>query len=372
MDYLKEKKFIELHVLSNSFFKNQNIKKLKDNSSIIDYNFRCPLCGDSKIDPNKKRAHFFWKNRTKKGFKFHCFNCGKSMDLKSALSLIKDTFKIDLLSLYDSFVQKQLKLINDTHVDFRSKEDETDDNLDKVKIYLHNKNMRHTKLQEVPNVFQYVKDRMIPEIYWNTKVFAWKGTIYDFIKLNPNLKTENKLQYLNTEYMVLPSYGIIDNELMVVGYNFRFLDSRYEPKYIKVDLDITMNVPKFFTNQFDLDIESPYILILEGEVDSLMFKEYPTFAIKNAKLQKINEIKELDKYIKIYVWDNEYFTNPQIKAFMKQLKYEDYAVLWHIDSNNIFKDPNKMITEKYVDNMDSYIKDKIVNGLRRKLLLTKI
>lgn len=39
------------------------------------FNFRCPYCGDSQKDKNKKRAWFYPRDEK---LLFHCFNCGKS------------------------------------------------------------------------------------------------------------------------------------------------------------------------------------------------------------------------------------------------------------------------------------------------------
>lgn len=46
-----------------------------------EFQFACPFCGDSASDSNKKRAHILLEGKFKGLFK--CFNCGKSMDIRS-------------------------------------------------------------------------------------------------------------------------------------------------------------------------------------------------------------------------------------------------------------------------------------------------
>lgn len=51
------------------------LEKFQRKSSGI-YCFRCPICGDSKSNPNKTRGYLYERNG---GYRMHCHNCGVSM-----------------------------------------------------------------------------------------------------------------------------------------------------------------------------------------------------------------------------------------------------------------------------------------------------
>ena len=62
----------------------EKFKRTKDNL----YNFRCPLCGDSKKNKNKTRGYLFQK---KGDFIFKCHNCGASKGFSAFLKEIDPT-----------------------------------------------------------------------------------------------------------------------------------------------------------------------------------------------------------------------------------------------------------------------------------------
>lgn len=51
----------------------------------VEYNFRCPLCGDSKKSVHKKRGYVYF---AKNAWVFVCFNCGKTMSFISFLKIV--------------------------------------------------------------------------------------------------------------------------------------------------------------------------------------------------------------------------------------------------------------------------------------------
>ena len=56
----------------------EKFKKVKANL----YNFRCPICGDSKRNKNKTRGYIY---SVKANTNFKCHNCGSSMSLNNFL-----------------------------------------------------------------------------------------------------------------------------------------------------------------------------------------------------------------------------------------------------------------------------------------------
>ena len=62
-----DSKYIELGVFTTS----DKFKRVKANL----YNFRCPICGDSKKHKNKARGYLY---QVKTILNFKCHNCGAS------------------------------------------------------------------------------------------------------------------------------------------------------------------------------------------------------------------------------------------------------------------------------------------------------
>ena len=56
----------------------EKFKRVKSNL----YNFRCPICGDSKKNKTKTRGYLY---TMKANVNYKCHNCGASMSLESCL-----------------------------------------------------------------------------------------------------------------------------------------------------------------------------------------------------------------------------------------------------------------------------------------------
>ena len=52
------------------------------------YNFRCPLCGDSKKNKNKARGYFY---QVKNNTNYKCHNCGVNISFNNFLKEIDNT-----------------------------------------------------------------------------------------------------------------------------------------------------------------------------------------------------------------------------------------------------------------------------------------
>ena len=72
-------------------------KKVKNNL----YNFRCPLCGDSKKHKNKARGYLY---QVKTNTNYKCHNCGASMSFNNFLKKLDGVLhgKYTICLLYTS------------------------------------------------------------------------------------------------------------------------------------------------------------------------------------------------------------------------------------------------------------------------------
>ena len=59
-----------------------NFEKVKDGV----YKFRCPFCGDSKKNPNKRSGYFYLINNSQN---YRCFKCNHRSSLKNVLRELK-------------------------------------------------------------------------------------------------------------------------------------------------------------------------------------------------------------------------------------------------------------------------------------------
>ena len=73
--------YIDLNYISKLQPRLQQFKKKRDYL----FNFRCPVCGDSKKNKTKARAYLY---RVKTDMFFKCHNCGAGHNLANLIKLL--------------------------------------------------------------------------------------------------------------------------------------------------------------------------------------------------------------------------------------------------------------------------------------------
>ena len=109
------------------------------------YNFRCPICGDSKIHKNKARGYLY---QVKVNTNFKCHNCGASMSFNNFLK------EIDLV-LHKQYTMEKFKeghtgrnfVVDEPKLEFKAPEF-------KQKLDL-------PKASENPDAKKYLEDRKL-------------------------------------------------------------------------------------------------------------------------------------------------------------------------------------------------------------------
>ena len=87
--------YIDLDYISKIQPRLQQFKKKRDYL----YNFRCPVCGDSKKSKTKARAYLY---RVKTDMFFKCHNCGSGLNLANLIKLVDRP-------LYDQYILERYK-----------------------------------------------------------------------------------------------------------------------------------------------------------------------------------------------------------------------------------------------------------------------
>ena len=268
------------------------------------YNFRCPICLDSKVSQKKARGWLFTASNQ---LRFFCHNCGASLSFGNFLK------EIDV-SLFDEY-QKE-KFMEDNFVQTKSKEPD----IDKFKTYVPKILRNNSPLKSLKKVSQlsidhkykkYVMSRKIPSnhhfrLFYCPKFMEWVNTFLPG-KFD-NIQNDGSR-------LVLP---FVDSEGKFFGCQGRSLRSS-DIRYITIMVD--ENLPKVFgLDTCDLN---KHTYVFEGPIDSLFINnsiamcgsdmtadlqlnKEKTVLVFDNEPRSINTVKKIDKYIdrgfKVCIW----------------------------------------------------------------------
>ena len=250
------------------------------------FNFRCPVCGDSKKSKSKKRGYILKK---KKPWIYFCHNCFYK---KTVVAWMKEFFPIHYKDFYREIVrakeqnrQKPLPKIENPKP--RKKFDEKE----QTKFFIP------IKKGVTPLFTKAIRtciDRKIPEEVWS-KWYVSIGGMYN-----------NRL--------IIP---FLDNNKKIYYYQGRSLYDYIQPKYLSRKGDFNS-----IYNYFLVDKEKP-VVILEGPIDSIFVEN--SIALTGVK----TEDKKLSEFPhKRYLIDFDATTTETRKKTMELLGKGEYVFCW--------------------------------------------
>jgi len=287
------------------------------------YNFRCPICGDSKKNKNKARAYIY---AIKNNANFKCHNCGSSLSFNNflkdqdpqlhrqyKLEKFKSGFtgknfvveKPDFVFETPKFVQRiVLPLCNEVEV---------------ARTYLQNRNLDPTKFYYAENFDEFVH--------------TFKGLDHGYVGKESRI--------------IIPLYY----EKNLIGFQGRALDSK-SIKYITIMLQ--EGVPKIYgLDQIDTTKE---VYVTEGPFDS----HFITNAI--AMCGSDVDLSTFD-YQFTYVFDNEPRNREIVNRVSKLINRKETIVIW---PNNIEeKDINDMVLAGH--DVQNLVESNTYSGLEAQL-----
>ena len=288
------------------------------------YNFRCPICGDSKTSKNKARGYIY---AVKSNTNFKCHNCGASMSLNS---LIK---KLDVI-LHKQYTLEKFK---DGHTGRNFVTDEPEFIFEKPKFaqkivlplcsevvvartYLQNRKIDPTKFYFAENFDEFVR--------------TFKGVDYSY------MGRESRI--------IIPLF----RERNLIGFQGRSLGPN-KIKYITVMLDD--NAPKIYG--LDTIRGDAPVFVTEGPFDSTFVRN--SIAMCGADAD-VNRWGISDP---VYVYDNEPRNKEIVTRIDKTIQRGDKIVIW---PNNIMeKDINDMVIAGH--NVQNLLESNTYSGLEAKL-----
>jgi len=250
------------------------------------WNFRCPLCGDSKKNKSKTRGYLYRKDGT---YLFKCHNCQRGFKFEYFLRQV-DRY------LYDQY---RMEVFQGIQQDYKSLETEKEP---KVKA-VSNKISLPTieSLQESHSAKKYIRQRMIPEKHWGHLFYAddFKAFADEF------LPHHGKQLKPNDPRIVLPFYNSYD---VLQGVQSRsLLENSLRYLLLKVD---NSSEKLYGANRINF---SNTIYVTEGPFDSLFVDN----CVATMDLNLLSAVDILsDGHSYTFIFDNQ----PRNKEVCRQIR----------------------------------------------------
>ena len=289
------------------------------------YNFRCPICGDSKKHKNKARGYLY---PLKADMNFKCHNCGASSTFNNFLKTID-------MTLHKQYVLEKFKernvgkgsIIPEPKFDFKKP--------------VFKKKLDLPKAVDVKIAKEYLEKRKLDpsKFYFASKFKEWTN------------KQKQTFDTIGREEcrIVIPIY---DTNHELVGFQGRSLGPN-SVKYITVM--IKEDVPKLYGLE-KVDKSKP-VFVVEGPFDSTLINN--SIAMCGADIGS----SYLDEYDLIYVYDNEPRNREICDRISKCIEGGNQIVIWPSTINE--KDINDMVMGGH--NVMNLLESNTYSGLKAKI-----
>ena len=299
------------------------------------YNFRCPICGDSKKNKNKARGFLY---QVKNDTNFKCHNCGVSMTFYKFLNHIDPV----MYKKYGFEKFKENSMGRNFSKDLKNKV------FDSVK---ESKPVFKKKVNiDLPSAFD-VKES---EVYLHRRAI-FGGNFYYAQKFKQFVNTLIPNKFTDLDYddsrIIIPL--VKDSEL--IGLQGRSLGPS-NVKYITVML--SDDAPKIYGYD-EIDHEKP-IYIVEGPFDSTFLDNSIAMVGSDIDIRSYN----WSNYI--WVYDNEPRNREIINRISKTIDRGEKVVIW--PNNIVQKDINDMVLSGH--QVQDIVESNTFQGLQAKLNFT--
>jgi len=298
----------------------EKFKRVKSNL----YNFRCPICGDSKKNKSKTRGYLY---AVKANTNFKCHNCGASMSLNNFLKEV------------DPAIHKQyvLEKFKSGHTGRNFVIDEPDFKFEAPKF---KKKIDLPKASENPNSAGYLTARRLDpaQFYYAEKFKKFVNT------LKP---TFDDTRY-DEERIIIPLYY----EKKLIGLQGRSVGPN-PIKYITIMLDD--DAPKIYGLD-NIRRDAP-VYVTEGPFDSTFVRNSIAMCGADADVDKWGVSNP------VWIYDNEPRNREITNRISKTIDNGDSVVIWPNGIDD--KDINDMVMSGL--DVQSVIESNTYSGLEAKL-----
>ena len=301
----------------------QKFKKVKNNL----FNFRCPICGDSKKNKSKTRGYFY---TIKADVNFRCHNCGASMTFSNFLK------EIDTV-LHKQYVFERFKdgksgrgtVVEEPKFNFQPPEF-------KQKIDL-------PKADSNERAKEYLERRKLnpSDFYYTSKFKAWT---------NSHKKTFDDFKY-DEPRIIIPLFY----KKSWIGFQGRSLGPN-SVKYITVIFN--ENSPKIYGLD-NIRTDAP-VFVTEGPFDSTFIRN--SIAMCGAD----GDVGKWGVSTPVWVYDNEPRSKEITSRISNNITNGESVVIWPNQIKE--KDINDMVLAGH--DVQSIVESNIYNGLEANLQFT--
>ena len=300
----------------------QKFKRVKANL----YNFRCPICGDSKKHKNKARGYLY---QVKTNTNFKCHNCGASLSLNNFLKQIDPVLhkQYTMEKFKEGFAGGRNFVVEEPKFEFKKP--------------VFKKKLNLPVASEVSIAKEYLTKRGLDptKFYFADKFKQWVNTqkkTFDYVN-----KDESRI--------IIPMY---DESKTLIGFQGRSLGPN-SVKYITVMLN--EEAPKIYGLD-TIKTEKP-IYIVEGPFDSSLIEN--SVAMCGSDI----DIRTFGWSDYIWVFDNEPRNREINSRIAKVIDRGDKVVIW--PQNIEEKDINDMVLGGH--DVKSVLESNTFSGLKAKL-----
>ena len=298
----------------------EKFKKVKTNL----YNFRCPICGDSKKNKNKTRGYLY---QVKANTNFKCHNCGASMSLNNFLKKVDVTLhkQYSLEKFKEGFTGKNF-VVEEPTFKFEKPKFKTQINLPKASDH--------------PRSAGYLESRKL-----NGDKFYYAEKFKKFVNsLKPtfdNIKTDE-------ERIIIPLFY----RDTLVGFQGRSLGPN-KVKYITIMLDD--DAPKIYGLD-NINRDEP-VFITEGPFDSTFIRNSIAMCGADA------DISSWGISDPVWIYDNEPRNTEICRHLQNTIASKQTVVIW--PENIQEKDINDMVLAG--QDVQNLVQSNTYNGLEATL-----
>ena len=317
MDHI-DSKFIGL--LSSRL---EKFKRVKSNL----YNFRCPICGDSKKNKNKTRGYLY---SVKANTNFKCHNCGSSMSLNNLLKKLDPTLhKQYTLEKFKSGHTGKNFVVEEPKFEFKAPKFKQ-----KVKL---------PRASESPEASGYLTARKLdPEKFYYTDKFKEYCN-----SLSPTFEST---KYEEPRIIIPLFYK--QNLVGIQGRSLKVGDKK-SVKYITVM--INDDAPKIYGLD-DVELDGP-VYVTEGPFDSTFIHNSVAMCGADGDVGKWGISNP------IWIYDNEPRNREIVSRIERTISKGESVVIWPESIDD--KDINDMVMSGL--DVQSVIKSNTYSGLEAKL-----
>ena len=291
------------------------------------YNFRCPICGDSKKNKSKTRGYIY---AVKANTNFKCHNCGASMSLNNFLKQVDP-------AVHKQYVMEKFK---EGHT---GRNFVVDEPIMKFEAPKFKKKLKLPKASEHPRPAGYLTARQLdPSKFYYTEKFK------EFV--NSLKPTFDDIKH-DEERIIIPLYY----EKNLIGLQGRSIKPN-PVKYITVMLDD--DAPKLYGLD-DVD-KTKKVFITEGPFDSTFIRNSIAMCGADADVSKWGISNP------VWIYDNEPRNREITNRISKTIDAGYSVVIWPESIDD--KDINDMVMSGL--DVQSVIELNTYSGLEAKLKFT--